>query len=373
MNQKEISEIKRTFHIERCNIVRLCGCYVNSDKEKILMTKESFLSYPEEEEHKYLEIFRKALSGKIGKNLFNMEFPTEAEYKNSNHAGLLHLKNSELKDEKLLEAFYDKVIESYDYPDAYFIVLAYGVYDIPGKTSDNQGMDDASEDVYSHLLCCICPMKLTKAGLFYLAEENSIKDKLGERMVNPPDVAFLFPAFNDRSTDIHSVLYYNKNANKLNTFFVENMLGCEIPMAANIQKENFVRVVEETFSDKCSFESAKQIHDVICEKLEENEDSPDVLELDKQDFEKIMDSCGANEEQLENFSRAYDKYVGKKSVLQAENIESPKKIDITMGDIKITTSANYLDQIEKTEIDGRSVLIIPVNGEISIGDIVTKK
>ena len=77
MNKKEILEIRKQFSPENCAITRICGCYVDGDKEKKMEFKEAFLSLPEEESFKYFDIFKKALSGTIGKNLIHMEFPLE--------------------------------------------------------------------------------------------------------------------------------------------------------------------------------------------------------------------------------------------------------------------------------------------------------
>ena len=79
-----------------------------------------------------------------------------------------------------------------------------------GKSSDNMEMFDASDTVYEHIMCSICPVKLTKAGLTYNAEKNNIEDRIRDWLVEMPDWGFLFPQFNDRSTDIHGLLYYTK-------------------------------------------------------------------------------------------------------------------------------------------------------------------
>ena len=67
MNKKEVTEIKKLFTKERCCLNRLCGCYVDADKNKVVQFKEAFLSLPEEEAFKYFTIFRNGLSGTIGK------------------------------------------------------------------------------------------------------------------------------------------------------------------------------------------------------------------------------------------------------------------------------------------------------------------
>ena len=191
MNKKEISEIKKQFTPENCSLTRICGCYVDGEKNKKTELKEAFLSLSEEEMFKYFEIFRKSLSGTIGKNLMNMEFPLEQETEGGTQHFLMKLRESKLTDDALVESFYDKIIENYDYPENYYIILIHGVYDIPGKSSDGAEMFDASDEIYEHIMCCICPVKLSKAGLCYNAETNSIQDRIRDWIVELPDVAFL--------------------------------------------------------------------------------------------------------------------------------------------------------------------------------------
>ena len=114
MNKKEILEIRKQFTPANCAITRICGCYVDHEKEKKMESKEAFLSLPEEEAFKYFDIFKKTLSGTVGKNILNMEFPIDAEMPGGTQEFLLKLRSSKLQDDMLLEEFYDKVIEAYD-------------------------------------------------------------------------------------------------------------------------------------------------------------------------------------------------------------------------------------------------------------------
>ena len=107
MNKKEVTEIKKQFTPSNCAITRICGCYVDGEKEKKTEMKDAFLSLPEEEMFKYFDIFRKSLSGTIGKNLLNMEFPIAQEMPDGTQAWLLKLRDSKLQDEILLEEFYE--------------------------------------------------------------------------------------------------------------------------------------------------------------------------------------------------------------------------------------------------------------------------
>lgn len=210
MNKKEIAEIKKLFTNDKCCISKICGCYVDGNKNKITTFRHAFLSLPQEEIFKYFTIFRSSLSGTIGKNLLNMEFPMETEEEGGSQDFLMKLRSSHLDDDELLEIFYNKVIDNYNYGENYLILLIDANYDVPGKASDEFDMDDASEYVYEHILCNICPVKLSEEGLCYNAATNSFENRIRDWLVEKPLHGFLFPAFNDRNTDIHNILYFSK-------------------------------------------------------------------------------------------------------------------------------------------------------------------
>ena len=111
MIKQEISELKKLLTQNKCSITRICGCYVDGEKNKKTDFRQAFLSLPEEEMFKYFEILRKCLSGTLGKNLLNLEFPLAAEEPGGPHDLLLRLRESKLKDDILLETYYDKIID----------------------------------------------------------------------------------------------------------------------------------------------------------------------------------------------------------------------------------------------------------------------
>ena len=265
MTKQEISEIKKLFTPKNCSITRICGCYVDGEKNKKTELKQAFLALPEEEMFKYFEILRKSLSGTIGKNLLNLEFPLKSETEGGTQEFLLRLRDSRLKDDALLEQFYDRIIESYEYVGNYLILLIHDAYDVPGRTRDGIEMEDASDEVYDYILTCICPVDLSKPGLSYNAVENTFQNRIRDWVVGMPDAAFLFPAFNDRSTDLHSTLYYSKDAEELKENFVDLMLGCPLPLSAGGQKETFQTLVEETLGNTCDIETVKNIHEKMNE------------------------------------------------------------------------------------------------------------
>lgn len=371
MNKKEISEIKRLFTPDRCPFTRICGCYVDGEKNKKMNMKEAFLSLSDEEMFKYFDILKKTLSGTVGKNLLTMDFPLAEEAEGGRQEFLLHLRDSELKDDTLLDELYDKIIELFPYPENYFIILVHGAYDIPKKGSDNLEMVDASEDVYQFVLCAICPVKLTKPGLSYHEETNSISERIRDWFVEMPVSGFLFPAFTDRNTDIHSLLYYSKNANELNPGFASELFGCELPMSASSQKETFNTLVADTLLSDCTYESVKTIHETLNTLLEERKDDPDPITLEKDDVKRLLYDNGAADETLAHFDETFEQVTGgeKETPILISNITSTRKFEIKTPNIVIQVKPDMADLIETRILDGRPCFVIPADDSVEVNGI----
>ena len=370
MNKKEIAEIKKRFTKTKCTVTLICGCYVDAEKQKRMTLKEAFAGLPEEEMFKYIDIFRKTLSGSIGKTLMNMEFPTEEETaEDGKQRFLMQLLESKLADEQLLNQFYDTIIENYNYPENYFIILIHDAYDIPKITTDGIENFDASEYVYDYILCSICPVKLTKPGLCYNTETNHIQDRIRDWLVQPPELGFLFPAFNDRNMDIHSLLYYSKNSDDLDLAITENVLGCRLPLPPKSQKETFNAIVEEALGLECDYDIVKSIHENLNQMVEENKENPEPLALDRTDIGKLLEKSGVEEEQLAVFETRYDETVGEKEHLMANNISNTRKFEVRTPDVTVQVNPERTDLIETKVIDGVPCLVIEINDLVEVNGI----
>lgn len=369
MNKKEILEIRKQFTPANCAITRICGCYVDHEKNKKLESKDAFLSLPEEEAFKYFDIFKKTLSGTVGKNMLNMEFPIDAEMPGGTQEFLLKLRNSKLEDDMLLEEFYDKVIATYEYAENYYIILIHAMYDVPGKTSDDLEMFDASDEVYEYLLMSICPVSLSKAGLCYNAEDNRIEDRIRDWIVDMPDKGFLFPAFNDRSTDLHSMLYYTKKSSDLQPEMIDQLLGAKMPMSADDQKESFQMLIEDTLGEEGDYETVRNIHETLNDLIEEHKEEPEPLALDMTEMKKVFEQSGVDAEKMENFERNFEENAGEKATLLASNITETKKFNIETPDVVIKVNPDRADLVETRIIDGRQCLVIPVDDHIEVNGI----
>ena len=369
MHKKEVLEIRKQYKPEECSITRICSCYVNGNKEIVAQSRDAFLSLPDEEIFKYLTIFKQTLSGTIGKNLINMEFPLEQEMPGGTQEFLLQLRESKLQDDMLLEEFYQKIIENYYYGENYYIILIHVAYDIPGKSTDGSEMFDASDEVYEYLLCSICPVQLSKEGLCYNPETNHMENRIRDWLVEPPVKGFLFPAFNDRSTDIHGLLYFSKQAEDLQPEFIENALGCTFPMSAGSQKNTFQSVVMNTLGEECEYDVIRNIHDGLNDILEEAKESPEPPVLTKPELKRLLSNSGVTEERMETFDTNFDHIAGEKAEFLVPNIAETRKFSIETPDIVIKVNPERADLVETRVINGRRCLVIEMTDQVEVNGV----
>ena len=330
MNKKEVLELKRRFKKEAATFTRVCGCYVDGNHNKVCKFGNTFLNLEEDEFYKYLEIANKALSGTIGNNLLELKFPIEEEEVGGRQHILMALRASKLEDENLLDTFYDLVIDTYDHAGNYLIVLFHDAYDVMTRTKDNNNLDE-SEEVYEYLICAICPVDLSKPGLGFLEDEHRIGPRVRDWVVGAVDTAFLFPAFNDRSTDIHSTLFYTKNTKEPHSEFMANGLGCGIERTATEQKMAFHSIVrnvlgaEDEHTDDVLLDLQQNLSDMIDEYAETHDDNEDVFLLDKEVVTKLLADSEISEEKAAKIEKSVDEAFGEKPPA-AENVIDSKAL-----------------------------------------------
>lgn len=370
MNKAETLEIKKQFTPDRCTIDHICGCYVDHEKNKRVVFKKAFGSIPEEEMFKYLDIFQHTLTGTFGKNLISLEFPLDQEEPGGTQDFLLTLRDSHLEDDELIDEFYDKIIANYVNGENYFIILVHAVYDIPGITGDGIEMEDASDNVYDYMLCSICPVKLSKAGLGYNESKNTIEERYRDWVVEGPTKGFLFPAFIERNTDIHNMLYFTKKPEDLQPEFVEAMFGGRAPLPSNLQKDVFDSVVQNAIGEDADYDIMKNIHDNLNDMIEDHEGDPEPLELSKNDVKQLLQDSGVPSERLDYFDENFAKCAGDEDFpLLATNVAHTRKFDIETPDVVIKVKPDRTDLVESRIVDGRQCLVIEVDDHIEVNGI----
>lgn len=371
MNNKEIGEIRRHLRRDRSNITALYGCYVNDNKEIISSFRQSTGMMPENEGEKYFALLRRALSGSIGKNLIDITFKTSQVASSPEHQMLMELRKSKLSDEALLESFYRKVIESVSIEGNYLILVGCDSYDVPFKSKDDSTQSDQSEETYTYLICAICPVKQTKANLHYVPEEKLFHDGAMAQMVSAPTLGFLFPAFDNRSTNIYNALYYTHDTKTSQDAFIEAIFNTPVPQPAAEQKKTFEALLSTALGDECSLDVVQTVHDQICQRIELHKESKvaDPLLVSKSDVKEVLQSCGVSEEHLAKFSVDYDEAFGFEADLHPKNVIDEKHFEVKTPDVVIKVDPARSDLIETRVIGGVKYIMICAEEEIEVNGV----
>ena len=331
MNKKEVLELKRRLKKDQATFTQLVGCYVDCNHNKVCKFGGKFLTLEEEEYYKYLEIANKVLSGTVGNNLLDLEFPLQEEEVGGRQQILMALRESKLENEELLDTYYDLVIDTYDEAGNYLIILYLDSYDVMTRTRDNINLDE-SEEVYEYLLCAICPVALSKPGLGYLEGEQRIGPRIRDWVVGAPDTGFLFPSFNDRSTDIHSALFYTKNTKEPHSEFMANGLGCGVERTATEQKMAFHSIIrnvlgaESEGTEDTLLDIQQNLSDMIDDYSEKHEEEDGPFLLDKEVVQKVLTESNVSEEKMTRIEKSIDEAFGEKLPI-AENVIDAKALE----------------------------------------------
>lgn len=370
MNEKEIAEIRRRFRPDRNNIARIRGCCVNDRKEIITEFSQTLGLMPQEESEELLTILRKALSGTIEKNLIGIEFSTQQVLEGEEHRLLMALRNSMLEDDDAVHEFYDRVIRSVSPEGNYLILLAGDKYDVPFYAKDGESQEDSSE-VFSYFLCCVCPVKPTKPALGYYAAENAFRNISEDWVVSAPELGFLFPAFENRSADIYSALYYTKNTEETRAEFVDAVFKSEIPMPAAVQKETFQSILSEAVAADCSLEVVQAVHGQLSELIEahkaQKDEEPPVIS--KGTVRSVLESCGVPEDRVAAFEGKYDAGFGENAEISPQNLIDTRQLEIHTPDVTIRVNPERGDLVETRVIDGTKYILIRADDGVEVNGV----
>ena len=371
MIDKEIGEIRRHLRRDRSNITSIYGCYVNENKEIISSFRQSTGMMPENESDKYFALLRRTLSGSLGRNLIDITFKTSQVADSEEHKLLMELRKSQLKDEELVNTLCRKIIDNVVLEGNYLILLAHDSYDVPFKSKDDSFQKDQSEEVYSYILCSICPVKQTKANLHYVPEEKLFHDGAMNQFVGAPALGFLFPAFDNRSTNIYNALYYTHNVKESQDALVDALFHAPIPKPAAQQKQTFEALLTTSLGEECSLDVVQTVHDQLCQRIEMHKEAkvPEPLLITKEEVKEVLTSCGVTEKPLAKFSVDYDEAFGFEAELHPKNIIDKKKFELKTPDVVIKVDPARSDLIETRVIGGVKYILICADENVEVNGV----
>ena len=370
MNQKEVSELRRRWRLEKSAVSRIYGCFVNSKREIVSDLDEPLGTMPQEEAEKYLGLLKKALSGTLGKNLIDIVFSTQQVMDSEEHRLLTALRSSGLKDAQARAAFYQKAIQGLDMgEDSYLLLLACDPYDVPRRGKDGEDRAGEGEEVFTYLLCCVCPVKQGRPELGYFPGDNEFHYTAGQ-VVSPPELGFLFPAFDDRAANIYNALFYSRKPDQIHQEFLDAVFRTEPPMSAAEQKEAFQGALTGALEDACSLEVVQAVHGRLLEKIETHKEDKEAepLALSAGEIGGILRDCGVAEERAAAFQAQCGEAFGG-AALNPENLIDAKRFDVKTEQATISVDPAYSYLVETRVIDGRKYLLIPAGEDVEVNGL----
>ena len=371
MNEKEVSELRRRFRQDRTGITHVRGCYVNEVGEIVSQFQQSLGVMSQEENEKILALLKRTLSGTLGKNLLDLTFATQQVVDSPEHKQLMALRQSRLRDEEAVDTFFHQVIDSVELDGNYLILLIHDSYDVPYHSKDGEELEDGAQEVYSYILCSICPVKQTKPALSYYVQENQFRSLSPDWIVSPPELGFLFPAFDDRAANLYGALYYTKNTKVMQENLIEKLFHVTPPMPAAEQKEQFDIALSEALGEACSFEVIQGVQDQLCGMIAEHKESKieERLLVDRGTMRQVLATCGVGEQELQEFDEQYTQSFGADTQLSPANLVNTKQMELQSDYIQIKVDAERTDLIQTRVINGVKYVMIQVEDGVLVNGV----
>ncbi|MBP3453108.1 MAG: DUF4317 domain-containing protein [Clostridia bacterium] len=385
MNQRDFSELRRRLNPDKRNQQVIRGCYVSHEGQVISTFAQPLYGMAQEEVEKYMAIFKKTLSGTANQNLLPVEFTARQTMEGEEHKLLMDLRATALKDDMAVNEFYEKAItyiqamkeqevqsvEAAQTACNYLILLTYDGYDVPYKDGNDEADADRSTDVFSYILCAVCPVKPTKPALGYFAAEGEFHNKPSDWMVAMPELGFLFPTFEERSANIYNAMFYTRDSANLHDEFMKAIFGAEPQMPASTQKETFQAVLQESLQEECSLDVMQAVHETVSSMIEERkaDKHAEPLRLTRQDVKDVLESSGVSQEKMDAFDQQYTQAFGAYTELPAVNMVTPRSFKVNTPSVTINVDPAHSDLIETRIIDGRRYILVLADGDVAVNGV----
>lgn len=374
MNNEELKEIRRQYKKKNknFNIYRVAYSYVIPAIPETQIPSfeiKDWEDFREAEQEIFLSMFKKALSGKIGKNLMEYEFEREAGQENGYQKKLYTLNKSLLKDEELVTKLRDKIIANDGFNQKHLITIASCEYLVPVLDKNGEVIPDSAPMPFQFLLGCINEVDLTDIGLFYNPDTANMEKKIDEDMHVLPKVldGFMFPVFADRGADISRLLYFTAKPKEPNDGLIEVLCGREAELPYDREQQNFAGLISDLAQDELSLQLIQNLQENVREMISENPDS-EAFSLSKNEMENLLSNSGISEQKMDRFSAVYDNQVGKEE-LKAVNMIDTSKLAVKMNGITVNVKGDVSDKVKTQVVDGKRYLMIEVDEGLIVNGI----
>lgn len=369
MNQKEVSELRRRLAPDKNAVTHIYGCFVSGSGEVIADIQESVGMLTQQDVEQYMGLLKKTLSGSLGRNLVDIVFSTEQVMDSDEHRLLRALRDSGLRDAGVRTALYQKIISGADLEGNYLILLVHDVYDVPRRGADDG--DQLSDEAFSYILCCVCPVKDGKQGLGYFAQENEFRCFLPGQTAAPPEMGFLFPAFDGRAANIYNALFYTRRPEDLHAGMIDAVFRTDPPLSAAEQREGFEAALSDALGEACSADVVQAVHEQLCTKIQMHKESrdPEPLTVTAGEVGRVLADCGVEEPRVQAFCEKCGEQFGQDAALNPENLIDSKRFQVKSGDAVVSVSPENSYLVQTRVIDGRRYILIPADEGVEINGL----
>ena len=369
MNEKELREIKRRFRPNKNSIFSIKGCLVNEKREIVKLFEQPMSICTEDESEKLLGTMKKVLSGGMGTNMIDISFTPQQVMESAEHKLLMELKKTGLNQEEPVIKLFETIAENAHVEGSFVILLASDNYDVYSYSKDGEKQD--STEVFSYIMCCVCPVKPLKSGLYFRSSDSTFRAIGDHNMLGNPLMGFMFPSFDDRATNIYNALYYTRDVSDVHPAFIQSVFNVDLPMSATEQKDTFDSCLRETLEGECDFQVVRSVHDQISEMVQEHKDTKqeEPLKLSKSKLKTVLEYCGVDQEKVEQFGEKFDEQFGKNAEIEPKSIVDVKKFQVSMPDVSIKVNPERTDLVSTQIINGVKYIMICVNDAVEVNGV----
>ena len=374
MTEKELREIKRRFRPEKSNIPRIVGCFINGNKQIIANISQPIEFSDSIVSEKLLGVMKKTLSGTLGANLTDITFTSKQVLEGEEHNLLMKLRDSALKDTEALSKFFAAVNECVSFDGNYVILLANDIYDV--FESRDESEESSSAERFSYIICAVCPVKNGSEGLTFRESDSLFHLDGADSRLLAPELGFMFPAFDDRKTNIYNALYYNKSLANNHPEFSSRIFGSEPTMPPKSQAAEFNRCLKEVLGEECGLDVVRSVHTQLSEMVEVHRESknPEPLSITKATVKNVLQNCGIAEDKVELMGEAMDEAFGVNAPLAPSNIVNVKKFDLVTPDVTIKVNPERRELVSTEVINGVRYILIRATEGVEVNGInISKK
>ena len=181
INRDDMLELTRRMTPSRSCFDRVAGAYINDWGEVDESFNIHFGKLSGSEKARNLELAKAVPFSRTNEQLKEYIFNDKVKGRDSMWQLLQGMLQCGLKNDALMEVFYEQIADGYPVDHEFAVFVFHGVYDVPLKAKDKESLWE-SETVYEFMVCTISPMR-------------------AEYEPGEPVWGFVYPAFADRCGD----------------------------------------------------------------------------------------------------------------------------------------------------------------------------